>query len=591
MIMLLAASIVAIIACGAVAVDLSARMDAAQDLQNAADSAALGGVVVWVDTADETVTRLKVDEMIDQNGSNRTDISVVVAIIDATTIQVEVTQDSTQGFLAVGTLGELTRTATASFDKCSAPCGSTIPIPEPFLSIDALGSGDGFRPAIVGTKLYGVNHHSDTMACVDRITQAACFEDGNLFASSDYETDWTVSEAVVGSKIYYLGQGSTDIRLFCWETTTDTLCPSQQLAELESDKFRGGATVAVGGQVYSVTDNHRMHCYRPNGSTCPFFGSDGLATGLGALIAPLAAGDTVGNMDVTHDVATGRIYYSMKVEGADEGSYVDCWNTLTETPCFDFPAVLVDTNPQKKGARLFLHNPPRAAVTDTAIADGVCATNDGQINCYDFLTGSYRGVWGDSMEVGLLGPVDNGGTHINHPPTNRLVLQADGVNLCWDFDAQANCGFTDASANKDYGFAYEGNCVFALGHNSVFHAFGMTDPQLSNACPGTSSVARIDPCSCASGPTWPRVSFEFELTAFTNFTVLFRDPAGNIVMGPIDMTGHPTGRLDLSSIATFDYLIIETVAEVDQALVTSPWDEDTPPEIHVGLARLPRLVD
>lgn len=568
-------------------------MDSAQDLQNAADAASLGGVVVWVDTADETATRAKVAELANQNGADRPSVAVDVTFLGSTSIEVSLIEESTTGFLAVGALGELTRTATSSFDKCSAVCGATIPIPEPFLSIDAEGSGDGFRPSIVGTKLYGVNHHSDTMACVDRVTQTPCFEDADLFNNSDYVTDWTVSEAVVGSKIYYLGQSNSDIRLFCWETVTDMLCPSQQLAALEGGEFRGGAVTAVNGQVYAVTDDHNMHCYRPNGSTCPFFGSGGLPTGLGSLIAPLAKGNAIGNMDQVLDPATSRIYYSLKVKGGDdEGSYIDCWNTLSETPCADFPAVLVDTNPDKKGTRLFLYHPPRAAATDVPVATGLCATNDGQISCYDFITGSYRSAWGDSIAAGLLASVDNFGTHINHPPTNRLVLQAEGLNLCWDFDAQGNCGFTNASDNKDYGFAYEGNCVFALGHESRFHAFGMTDAQMSNSCPGTSSVARIDPCGCAGGLTWPQVGFEFDLTPFTNFTVILRDPSGALLMGPLDMMSHPTGKLDLSSIATtHDYLIIEVVAEVQDGLTTSPWDTDNPPEIVVGLSRAPHLVD
>jgi hypothetical protein len=191
MMMLLAGNIVALVASGAVALDLSARMNSAQHLQNAADAASLAGVLVWVDTADETATRAKVAEMTEQNGVDRPDIVVDVTFVDSTTIAVNLTQDSTTGFLAIGLLGDLNRIATASFDRCSATCGGTILIPEPFLPIDAAGSGDGFVPSIVGTKLYGVNHHSDTMACVDRVTQSACFEDGNLFNDISYTTDWT----------------------------------------------------------------------------------------------------------------------------------------------------------------------------------------------------------------------------------------------------------------------------------------------------------------------------------------------------------------------------------------------------------------
>jgi hypothetical protein len=282
----------------------------------------------------------------------------------------------------------------------------------------------------------------------------------------------------------------------------------------------------------------------------------------------------------------------MMVKGGDDnGTYIDCWNSLTESPCTDFPATQVDTSPDKKGGRLFLHHLPRAAETDVSIATGVCATNDGEISCYDFITGAYRN-WGDLIENGLASPAINGGTHINHPPSNRLVLQAKDLNLCRDFDTQTSCGSVYAGLPfNDYGFAYEGNCIFALGHESLFHSFGMTDPEIANACPGTSSMARINTRGCAGGLTWPRVSFDFEFTPFTNFTVTLRDPNGNIVMGPVDMTDHPTGLLDLSTTSTMhEYLIIETVAVVQDGLATSPWDEDVPPEIFVGLNRLPHLV-
>lgn len=587
-------SLVALIGASAVAVDIAARTSTAQDLQNAADAASLAGVVVWVDTGDESATRAAVAELAAQNGVDGPGITTAVDFVDATTIRVNLTEGATASMLSVGILGDLTRSATAEFEECTGACGATIPIPEPFLTIDAEGSGDGFRPAVVGTKLYGVNHHGETMACVDRLTQAPCFEDGDLFNNGDYQTDWTVSEAVVGTKIYYLGQSNSNIRLFCWETLTDTLCAGHTLATIDGGQFRGGAVITANNQVYAVTDNHRMHCYRANGSTCPAFGSDGRATGLGSLIPPLTKKQAVGNMDQVLDPTTGRIYYTMKVkEGDAKGTYLDCWDTQFESPCGSFPPVKVDGNPQQRGGRLFLYHPPRASETDVAVASGVCATNDGAIRCYEFATaGGYQAAWGTMMQTGLLDSVDNVGTHINHPPTNRLVLQAGGLNLCWDFDTQGNCGYTDASPNKDYGFAYEGNCVFALGHNSKFHAFGMTSPQMSNSCPGTSSVARIDPCTCGGGATWPRVGFEFDLTPFTNFVVTFRDPTGAIVMGPLDMTTHPTGRLDLSSIdTTHEYLIIEVVAEVEDGLTTSPWEADQPPEIALALNRSPRLTD
>ena len=85
MMMLLAGNIVALVASGAVALDLSARMNSAQHLQNAADAASLAGVVVWVDTADETATRAKVAEMTEQNGVDRPDIVVDVTFVDSTT--------------------------------------------------------------------------------------------------------------------------------------------------------------------------------------------------------------------------------------------------------------------------------------------------------------------------------------------------------------------------------------------------------------------------------------------------------------------------------------------------------------------------
>ena len=85
MMMRLAGNIVALVASGAVALDRAARMNSAQHLQNAADAASLAGIVVWVDTADETATRAKVAEMTEQNGVDRPDIVVDVTFVDSTT--------------------------------------------------------------------------------------------------------------------------------------------------------------------------------------------------------------------------------------------------------------------------------------------------------------------------------------------------------------------------------------------------------------------------------------------------------------------------------------------------------------------------
>ncbi|MGY9081440.1 MAG: hypothetical protein ACKVK3_02405 [Acidimicrobiales bacterium] len=85
------------------------------------------------------------------------------------------------------------------------------------------------------------------------------------------------------------------------------MCPSQQLAALEGMNFRGGAVIEADDQVYAVTDDHRMHCYRTSGSPCPLFEAGGIPTGLGNLIAPLTKANAIGNMDQVLDIATGRI--------------------------------------------------------------------------------------------------------------------------------------------------------------------------------------------------------------------------------------------------------------------------------------------
>lgn len=250
--------------------------------------------------------------------------------------------------------------------------------------------------------------------------------------------------------------------------------------------------------------------------------------------------------------------------------------------------------------RLFFHR------TAAGTIDGVCSTGKSVIECTDLL-----GIDAPALEANLR-VLENQlpaarkytagmGVYMYHPPSNRVFLSTprkESRDLCWDFTT-GFCGelygITDHGPTEDYGFIYEGNCLFALGDQSIFWSFTI---DFEPGCRGTATSARLDKCTCGAEVRWPNPFLEFDVGPGTPFTLLdiqIQDPGGNVVWpsagGWASMVGHPTGTIDLTTVpTTHEYLTVKVVAELDPA-EGDPWAAGDPPTLRLGLTQIPHLVE
>lgn len=658
-----AAALVVVLASGAVAVDLTALDRRGQTLQNTADAAALAGVAVWAETGDAGATQLMVNDLVNQNGLAGA-VAVNIQFPNDTDIVVDLV-DADPGVLLSGVAGfadSIARDATARLEECDAPCGDIIEIPPPFVPISASGSGDGFVPIVVEDRFYAVNHHEDSIACVDRSTQAWCWGTANrpAFPVGDVETGILAHHALVGSKIYYTGQHANSIKLHCWETVTDTPCPTPaDIAPLGRpyyeyirygttytrtensvyEDYRGGGTVEVGGKVYVFTDDHRAHCFDPAlGSNpvprCAGYGASGNQTTAGvAGWDPLDPADHVqgSNIDRIVNETNGRIYHTIQIDGSrpnnypgwsgvwswvnpttwDRGIHLQCFDTVAAAACSGFTITQLHSSAAKSQAgRLFFHRTVRDPITGVGgVPNGVCSTglgrwsiecatlNGGSANFLETALSALDGALPSSSYYGSRGV----GVHMYHEPSNRVIIVGTrqlSTDYCFDFDTgycNSLYGSTGAGATFDYGFAYEGNCIFGLGHSTIFWSFTF---DMQAGCPGSSTSADIQKCMCNTEERWPDVILNFDTGPGTPYTVLdlqLLDPDGNKVW-PLteeweDMVSHPDGILDLGEIdISHDYLTININVELDPTL-PDPWLTGDPPTLTLGIQQVPHLVE
>lgn len=336
--------LVIFIAVATLALDLAAKGERGQDLQNTSDAAALAGVVEYQEylldnpldfAGAEAAAQIVVEQVMAQNGidpngtnpdgSDNIDVQIE-AFENGTQLQVRITDSNPDQFLPTDLLGEaikvgdpsVTRSATAEFLACENECNLTVEIQKSFGAVNARGDGDGYKPVLVNQKLYAINHNSNdrNIVCISIVTQEPCWADGVFrpaystsvgFFSPNPEMPQT---AVVGSRIYWAATDkSNGHRLFCWETAAglDVPCPTAVTLNSGLDRFdnrdddntltnfkdenRGGGTFTVfGNKVFSFTDDHRIHCWEPASSAiCSGYSNGGNPTSLGAADFPASS--------------------------------------------------------------------------------------------------------------------------------------------------------------------------------------------------------------------------------------------------------------------------------------------------------------
>ena len=366
--LLLVAAVIVVLLAGAVAVDLSVTATRGQDLQNAADAAALAGVQAYrASDGDEAVAEAAVVAMLEQNGIDLSGSTTYKVSFPDTEFETEVAvelSDSKPGALLGGVTGatsEVTRGAVARFDSCDAACTVEVEIPSPFRSVNAAGTGDGYKPIPVGHELYALNHNSSygAIVCVDRNTADDPIIEGTCEGWSGKSRPAYASgantqrnpemphTAVVDTKIFWTASDSSGTKLYCFETATDVPCSTAHLINTRSrassshisnqkDRNRGGGTVVVDGRIFVFTDDHRVHCFVPASpiQACGGYEANGKPSFLASDGFPAnepVDGNHGSSIDRIVDEETGRIYWTIHVVNGPAGA-ADCTADNQEFP-------------------------------------------------------------------------------------------------------------------------------------------------------------------------------------------------------------------------------------------------------------------
>jgi len=612
---LVAVMLFAILAIGAVAVDISALQRRGQTLQNTADAAALAGVATWVETGDQDDTRTTVLETISQNGIE-SDVDISVEFASDSTLEIVLTDPSQDQLLGgiIGLGGAMERAATAELRTCDSGCATVHAIPAPIVAVEAQGVGDGYRPVPVNNRLYAVNHHGKTMSCVERDTGANCWSAGSkdLFWSSSYLTQNHTHGHLHDERIYYAGHSDLDsglsptsgkLRVTCFDTRIDQPCSTH------ADIWNEGAAVVTGldDRVYVFTNARRAHCYVvPALTTCSTYGG-GKDTALSSLSSYSWQTARVRTWNSRHVIDDGRIYMVHTRVSQYEGSRsnralelrLHCWDTGTDAPCSGFGAVTIhgtnipDAYDWPGGNLFFYRNTDGDPVA-------ICSSASSNAECYDYSTGDYEPTYSSSISSTFAG-VDlpaNGqysGSHTYHEQSNRLFIvpyYTKSRTYCHDFTTGSSCGQTFNSPGmlgpaETYVYHPEPNCLIGLGHKSIFFTL---KPDMSGSCTGSSRVEKIRPCSCSGELTWPTISPR-NSDDLAEFKVRILDPDGEQILPSNGDDYHDllAAPLDLSDVGALEFVTLEAAVEPDQS-GADPWAIDAP-SIAIGIRTELRLVE
>lgn len=596
---LLAATLFVLIGVGGLAVDLAATQSRGQELQNAADAAALAGAAIWSPTLSEAGAEAAVDDLLAQNGIGGdvtwdvtfpTPQEVSVAVHDPTPIRL-------LGRLLRNDSG-ITRSASASFAPCDPTCTFAIDIPRPFSEVNYGGEGDGYRPIVVGNKIYAARHQDRTLTCIDRNTNGLCWDTDsrNLFSNDDLFTMNVTHSTLVGTRLFHLGfedaWSSRDqnfptatgaIYIGCWETTTDTRCGETLITTGE----RHGMMAATDDAIYIFTNHRKVHCFDP--ATLALCADYDGGRDMDAQSQPWNDAD-LAMRNSTYREHNGRIYTTISHLGPH---FIQCWDTNYDEPCESFGTFEVNDNSAIGGVdtiddiwvegRLFF------ARTTTGEPTAICSSGQNQVECFDLITGArdatveapldgFASSWAH-MYAGVI----TAGQHTYHESSNRTFFLGqvdDDRTYCWDW-ASGDCGtvhHVDGLGSPwPYGYWPTPECLFGLGHNKIFWTL---KPDMSGGCDHGALQLLVEPCMCNGEPAWPSVTMQ-NPEGVESFEVRLIDAAGDAIW-PSDGSAYQLGgddTLDLAQILqlNFDPITIEVIVESSPG--QNPWEDGLSPRL------------
>ncbi|MFN0092083.1 MAG: pilus assembly protein TadG-related protein [Acidimicrobiales bacterium] len=645
-IVIVAVTLTVLLGMVAFSVDFGYWLDRAEHLQHAADAAALAGAVEKVNTGgDMSAAEAEARKVLEANGVDPDEVSFSLSDEGAGKVRASVVDNDVQLFFSSLFKSDMSigRNAEADYRRCGASCVGEYDIPPPFVAINATGAGDGFTPVVVGDRIYAINHKTQPstnttmrqLQCADKSTNSICpgyprflhtTVGDNGTTGTDVFTNQTPDPVVVGTKIYYpaqrsnSGPGAGRWGVGCWNAASDTSCGWLQLAGLTTpgdsqSNNRGGGLVVVGGNIYAMSDDGKVHCVNPASFTvCTGYPK---TSGLPAF-NPALNGNRAIPLDaevvdtkvywVVHHRATGTT--TAAVAQNTVGSRIYCLDTATGATCAGFTGgyqIWPGSDALSYGGSGMIF---RRFATNGVTVNGICSHLPTKHKCINLDgTSPVSNPLGNYLRQNT---AEMGSTALDiyreFYKDGRTYFPGGwlrGSTICWDWSTSGLC--TGLSANPkewpdapgapvgtgpgDYGYTADENCMYGFGHNSQFWSF---DENL-NPCGGTGVEATIPKCLCTDGGArWGRVRiFDADLTAgsvFASFSITIKAPDSTVLLGPIEMVGTD-GTLDLQSIATtYDNLVLDVEVQLISG-VTSPWTAGTPPRVEVRVTDVPVLSD
>ncbi len=585
-------TMILILTSGAIAVDLSALDREGQTLQNSADAAALAGASVWSQTQDSAAATQIVADVIAQNGIVLgPDVQLDVGFPAFNEVTVDLIDTDPPNLLAgvIGIGDSIARSATARHLLCEEGCVRTLDINPPIGSLTVAGSGDGFTPVTVGNKIYGVNHHSSTLECVDRATQAACWPKQQLFSTPTHTMN-VVHPAVINDRVYYIAwngnTGSTPtpdgwLQLGCWNTLIDARCTEQ----VDLFNVGHGTLYHSGNELYIFAANRQVYCFQaPSLDECPdYLGGRSTAlsseAGWGSWFETRAY-----NSDrVAHD---GKVYVTLTNRGA---VWVHCWDLTTHSPCTMFSPRLLNgtrtgTTDDYQNGRLFFWR------DSTGTPVSLCSQGRAPVvDCYTLTTGSDDTAAEGAMTATMsaINMSSFVGVSTYHAETNREFFVSGYITsttYCHDYTTSLPCGqvINDTGAfglAETYGYEAQSNCLIGLGDSGIYFTL---KPDMSGPCDAGAATIDITPCMCSGTRVWPPVQIG-DSNGVDTFEMRVRSPSGDILFPEsgewLVLGDDPVELMGLDN--TLAYLTLEV--QVSPTPAADPWADGIPPSLLVGM--------
>lgn len=449
-------------------------------------------------------------------------------------------------------------TYTAAANTSSQSFTMDVPVSSGGSATSNTGSGDGFAPIPVGSKIYGINHHAGSTAASGNI---------NCWNASDLSPCWTSARslgtvgnvrltpnqphtAVVNSIIYYpstrYSNATGSMTIFgmgCWDTTTDTPCafvdlpgtpsvPGNALTSGGNSDFYGVNRYVAGVQAVPGSTGRvlvfavdRLYCMDVSGSSpvaCP---------GWTPAILP---GASVSNTDlIVESSATPTMAFVLYHPNAESTPFIACYSLSSGALCSGWTSVGAGSISGARGWALS----PYLDTSGNTLA--VCAHFwSGGIKCVKATDGT---EFTPAAAFTTLVQGDRMWEAFRIPGTNKILYSHDndGQSDCYDFGTGAACsgyapGWSQANT-LDYGYAADPQnaaCLFGLGHANVVWRFASDTGSTAGACQQPTSPEKtfsLEDLFCGVKPksaTWTKITVEGAPSQLNGGTIRIYDKNG-----------------------------------------------------------------